>query len=155
MKYETLTSVIRKHIKSALQKNIGELSESTIELKKIKIGVERTRSAAFGDFSSNVAMSLGLSASATMSLAHTICKSLPKKIFAKCEVVKPGFINMTLTIDTINKVLIDIFKQKSSYGKFACKKDVFNIEFVSANPTGLLHIGHARNAAYGDTLANI
>lgn len=78
-----------------------------------------------------------------------------KKYFEKIKVAKPGYINFyiskNLKADFINYILFT----KQEYGFFENKNYLYNIEFVSANPTGNLHIGHARNAAIGMTLSNI
>jgi arginyl-tRNA synthetase len=84
-----------------------------------------------------------------------VADALPKKIFSKVEVVKPGLINMTLAHKYKTKIIDEILKEADKYGNFKNKKLFYNIEFISANPTGLLHIGHARNGAIGDSLARI
>ena len=78
-----------------------------------------------------------------------------KKYFSEVKVIKPGFINFKLTNFLLQQVLIDIINEIDNFGIAKKTKLNYEIEFVSANPTGLLHIGHARNAAIGDTLARI
>jgi arginyl-tRNA synthetase len=70
------------------------------------------------------------------------------------EVVKPGFININFTNEFIQKFINEINKNKNTYGS-AKKNKKYNIEFVSANPTGPMHVGHCRGAIYGDVLANL
>jgi len=67
----------------------------------------------------------------------------------------PGFINFTIKIDAFYPILKAVLSQKENYAKLKPNNLKYNVEFVSANPTGLLHLGHARNAAIGSTLANI
>ena len=77
------------------------------------------------------------------------------KEFEKIEVSKPGFINISLNTSFWKKYLAEVIKLDSKYGSNKSKKQKYNIEFVSANPTGPLHVGHCRGAILGDALSNI
>ncbi|MDJ1647279.1 arginine--tRNA ligase [Mycoplasma phocimorsus] len=131
------------------------------ELKIIanKLGIERIPvlidSRGHGDFTSNIAMG---NKKDPIILAQEICALLePKKAelsIEKIEIAKPGFINFYLNNNYIANALKSIVNLKDEYGK-GNKKGKVNIEFVSANPTGYLHVGHARNAAIGSAIANI
>ncbi|MDJ1647719.1 arginine--tRNA ligase [Mycoplasma phocimorsus] len=131
------------------------------ELKIIanKLGIERIPvlidSRGHGDFTSNIAMG---NKKDPIILAQEICALLePKKAelsIEKIEIAKPGFINFYLNNNYIANALKSIVNLKDEYGK-GNKKGKVNVEFVSANPTGYLHVGHARNAAIGSTIANI
>ena len=72
----------------------------------------------------------------------------------KIETLGPGFINIKLTNLSIQKIIQEIYRNKESYGSSQSNKN-YNIEFVSANPTGPLHVGHCRGAIYGDVLSNL
>jgi arginyl-tRNA synthetase len=156
LKYpETTIELIEKEITKALSKQDELIYKFSINLAKIKVQVELIKNPKYGDFSTNIMMLFGLELKDVIKFGRQIIAILPKHIFQKVEIVNPGFINMFLSKDLNNDLLIQILKQADKYGNFKTKKDFYNIEFVSANPTGLLHIGHARNAAIGDTLARI
>ncbi|MDJ1646672.1 arginine--tRNA ligase [Mycoplasma phocimorsus] len=131
------------------------------ELKIIanKLGIEKIPvlidSRGHGDFTSNIAMG---NKKDPIILAQEICALLePKKAelsIDKIEIAKPGFINFYLNNNYIANALKSIVNLKDEYGK-GNKKGKVNVEFVSANPTGYLHVGHARNAAIGSAIANI
>lgn len=118
----------------------------------------------FGDYTTNVAMAAAaLSGKNSRGVADTLVKDLErneeiKRRVSKIEIAGPGFINFFLTDTAILDELNEI-KQKTENGFDFLKKDgvakKINIEFISANPTGALHIGHGRGAFYGDILANI
>ncbi len=73
---------------------------------------------------------------------------------SKIEVAGPGFLNIKLSNEAIQDLIKKIFKKKKTYGA-SFKKKKYNIEFVSANPTGPMHVGHCRGAIYGDVLCNL
>ena len=109
------------------------------------------------DLSSNISLVLGKSNKLNpINLANDIKDLLLKKIhhFEKIDIAGPGFLNIKLSkkglIDNIN----DILKDKDTYGSKKSNKS-YNIEFVSANPTGPMHIGHCRGAVFGDVLSNL
>ena len=113
----------------------------------------------FGDITTNAALVLApLLKKDPMQIAGIIEQQIINK-WEECKginTVKPGFINMTLSDDWIKSSLPDIAKKYKDYGKNNSGNGIkTQIEFVSANPTGDLHIGHGRWAALGDTLANI
>ncbi len=110
-----------------------------------------------GDYSTNVALkNAKLNSKNPMELAEIIKENLKIENVTKIEIKAPGFINFFVDknylLDNINKVL----KEKENYGRINIgNKAKVNIEFVSANPTGILHIGNARGGAYGDNLSRI
>ncbi len=110
------------------------------------------------DLATNAALILAQSAKqAPLKLGERIQAILQKNPYIdNCSLVKPGFINIEISLNARLAVLVAILQQKHKYGcqKLAQKK-IVNIEFVSANPTGPLHIGHTRGAVVGDVLANI
>ena len=109
------------------------------------------------DFSTNVSLVLcKANKLKSIDLAQEIKKVLLKNIkhFEKIEIAGPGFLNINLSKESLVENINDIFNNKDSYG---AKKtnDTYNIEFVSANPTGPMHVGHCRGAIFGDVLSNL
>jgi arginyl-tRNA synthetase len=120
------------------------------------VDVERTRDAAHGDFATNVALQLAKPARRNpRQLAQAIVAALPaSELVSKIEIAGPGFINFHLSPDAYQQELSRIFDLGAAYGygkRGAGESAV--VEFVSANPTGPLHVGHGRQAALGDALA--
>jgi arginyl-tRNA synthetase len=152
---ETIIHLIKDELKIAINKQSSLINDSGVNVDDINIQVEQTKNPKFGDYATNTIMSLGLPRDKTMELAQAVADALPKKYFSSTQVVNPGFINMVINPSFNNKIIDEILDVQDLYGQFASKKTFYNIEFVSANPTGLLHIGHARNAAIGDSLARI
>ena len=109
------------------------------------------------DFSSNVAMILAKRTKDNpKNIAEKIKNFLKKKSkdFSEISIAGPGFLNFKLTNKAWIKIIKDILKSNKSYGSEKNNKK-FNIEFVSANPTGPMHVGHCRGAIFGDVLANL
>ena len=120
--------------------------------------VERAKDAAHGDFASNIAMTLTKAARRNpREIASAIVAALPAdERIARVEIAGPGFINFFLAPAAFRAVIGDILEAGPDYGR----SDVGGgqrvvIEFVSANPTGPLHVGHGRQAAIGDCLAHL
>ena len=120
--------------------------------------VERTRDPQHGDFASNVAMRLAKTARKNpRELAAAIIAALPESpLLARTEVAGAGFINFHLAPLAYARELAAIHDRGAAYGEslLGAGERVL-VEFVSANPTGPLHVGHGRQAAYGATLANV
>lgn len=122
------------------------------------IQVENTRDPAHGDLATNVAMTLAKRVGMNpRQLAEQIIEQLPAAQFIeKTDIAGPGFINFFLSNDAYYAVVGEIFKQGEHYGESDVGQDTrVLLEFVSANPTGPLHIGHGRGAAYGATVASL
>ena len=122
---------------------------------KNKISVEIPRKKIFGDISFNAPLILGsILKKSPLVLAEEFKQSIlnQNNDFEKIEIVKPGFINFTFKKSIILKFLSTIKDNFGVSNKIVKKK--INIEFVSANPTGPLHIGHCRGAIFGDILCN-
>ncbi len=118
----------------------------------------RTKDRSHGDFASNIAMVASkVAAMKPRDLAEQILTALPTVAeISKAEIAGPGFINFFLNANQRYSVLDLIAEQQDQYGKSsvnAAKK--IQVEFVSANPTSSLHVGHGRGAAYGMTVANL
>src|SRR5574344_1293129 len=110
-----------------------------------------------GDYSCNIALQLTkILHKNPMDIALEIVKNINNKEFDHIEVVKPGFINFYLSKEELYNNLNNILQNPKEYGKNNIgNNQKINIEFVSANPTGTLHLGNARGGAYGDSLARI
>jgi arginyl-tRNA synthetase len=122
------------------------------------ISVDRTRDPKHGDFATNVALRLAKPARRNpRELAQAILAALPPNaLVARTEVAGAGFINFFLTPEAFAQELTQIHELGDRYGRSDLGKGQrVMLEFVSANPTGPLHVGHGRQAAYGATLANL
>lgn len=120
--------------------------------------VTRSKDPAHGDYASNIAMAfakkIGL---APRQLAELLCEQLnSNNLFEKVEIAGPGFINFFIAQKNNSQVITSILSEKENFGnnQDGAGQSV-QLEFVSANPTGPLHVGHGRGAAYGATLANL
>jgi len=110
------------------------------------------------DLSSNIALVLAKKTKQSpVALAKLIKESVEKNFndFSEVAIAGPGFINFRFSSKIYQNLILEILKSGSTYGSNSKRKDSYNIEFVSANPTGPMHIGHSRGAIYGDVLANL
>jgi arginyl-tRNA synthetase len=154
-----MKEVIRTLVREAIIKADKQGTISIPDAGSASVEVSRSKDPRFGDYATNAALVL---ASATNSkpreLAAVINDNLTKdsKILAGAEIAGPGFINFFLAPEVWHEVLHTIHREKEGYG-CAVKLDGPRalLEFVSANPTGPLHVGHGRGAAVGDTLARL
>ncbi|GAA0793736.1 arginine--tRNA ligase [Marinobacterium sediminicola] len=122
------------------------------------IQVENTRDKAHGDFASNIALTLAKPARRNpRELAQLLCDALPTNgSIEKTEIAGPGFINFFVSQASIFNVVGDILEQGDGFGRGEANSGPrMQVEFVSANPTGPLHVGHGRGAAYGATVADL
>ena len=120
--------------------------------------LERTRNRAHGDFASNLAMTLAKSAGRKpRELAEALVAALPAhRLLARAEVAGPGFINLFLSPAAFHGEALRALNDASGYGRNASGGGRrVGVEFVSANPTGPLHVGHGRAAAIGDCLSRL
>ncbi len=129
------------------------------QLKEIPISFDVPKSIEHGDLSSNAAMLLTkILKKNPRVIAQEIIDALnlDNSVISKTEIAGPGFINFFFTSEYTSKIIKDIIDKKDNYGrsdKYKGKRA--NVEFVSANPTGPLTVGHGRNAVVGDTVANL
>ena len=124
------------------------------------ITLERPRRAEFGDYSTNAALVLAPALGATpRELAARLGDALQERLGAsleRFEVAGPGFLNLFLADSWLRAALGQMLAAGEEFGSgLARRRERVLVEFVSANPTGPMHVGHARNAAYGDSLARI
>ena len=151
-----------------MKQQIFELLEQTVELLKAqdvlpadvqpKIMVENTRDKAHGDLATNLAMMLAKPAGKNpRELSQMIVDNLPASdIVTKVEIAGPGFINFFLSDASTSAIISTVLDQREQFGRSNVGADEkVQVEFVSANPTGPLHVGHGRGAAYGATVADL
>lgn len=129
-----------------------------LELNDNLVMVEIPKDTSHGDYSTNIAMRLAKELhKAPKDIASGVKEYLLKYPFiSNVEIAGPGFINFYLKKDSITEVIKKVLTEGDNYGKndFGNHEKVM-VEYVSANPTGDLHLGHARGAAYGDTLTRV
>lgn len=128
------------------------------EAMTTSVHIERTRDKKFGDFACNIALLLAKSLQRSPhELANDIIQHLPTHPhISQVDIAGPGFINFFVKTEGFLTVIAEVLKQKEQYGNSHLgKNESVYLEFVSANPTGPLHVGHGRGAAYGDTLGNL
>jgi arginyl-tRNA synthetase len=128
------------------------------EARSISASVERTRDSRHGDFASNIALQLARSAGRNpRELAQQIVEQLPSSaMLDKVEIAGPGFINFFVSEAAFHQSITSVLDAGDQYGRGKHKsKPRYLFEFVSANPTGPLHVGHGRLAAFGATLGNL
>ena len=118
--------------------------------------IEKSKTPEHGDYASNVALKFaGRFGMAPRDLATKIANNIDKEVVEKVEIAGPGFVNFFVKKNAINSIVSQIIKEGDNYGKGADKSKKINVEFVSANPTGDLHLGHARCAAIGDSICRL
>lgn len=121
------------------------------------INLDRPKQAGHGDFASNLALQLAKPLKRNpRELANLLLAELPpSKLVAKAEVAGAGFINFTLVSDAKTAVVRQVLESGEAFGRGVKSGVKVQVEFVSANPTGPLHVGHGRGAAYGASLADV
>jgi arginyl-tRNA synthetase len=141
-------------VRQALEAARDELGLSG-ELPEVEVAASRQKE--FGDFSTNVALALaGRVGKSPREVAEVIRSHLPADdLIERAEVAGAGFVNFFVRADWLRDVLRDAVTLGPRYGWAEPNGRSVQVEFVSANPTGPLHVGHARNAALGDALARL
>lgn len=140
-----------EEIKQAILK-----AELVTEVPEIKI--ENPKDTKNGDYATNIAMVLTkLAKRNPREIAQAIVDNLDvqKADVSKVDIAGPGFINFYMDNAYLTGIITEALTKKVDFGKGEPKDERILVEYVSANPTGSLHIGHARNAAVGDTLSNV
>ena len=151
---------MKQHIQTLLQHAIETLQQQAlIPADHVPmLQIDRARDPSHGDFACNVAMTLAKMAKRNpRELAQLIVDAIPASDnISKIEIAGPGFINFFVVQAAVLSVVQQVLEQGGLYGRSEMGKGKrIHIEFVSANPTGPLHVGHGRGAAYGSTLANL
>ena len=152
MELHNLVKDIKQEFKNTLV-NLGYFSA------EIEVSIEVPKGKENGDYSTNIAMKLArLAKKAPIIIAEEIINQFNKEnlFITKMEVAKPGFINIYLDKVFLTNMITDINEKGSDYGNLDIGEgEHYNIEYVSVNPTGSLHIGHARGASAGDSISRI
>jgi arginyl-tRNA synthetase len=150
---EELETLVNDALKAAIDDDSLELSEAP------EAALERPRDIANGDWASTVALRSAKEAKKNpRDIARIVVDHLPADdIVEKAEIAGPGFINLTLTTSVFQSVVADVRREGSDFGRGTIPegKRSVNIEYISANPTGPMHVGHGRWAALGDATARV
>lgn len=149
---ESLESVLYQALKAAVE--AGELPLNEIPQPSL----ERPREESHGDWACTIAMRLAKAAHMNpRAIAQAIVDHLPENnLVESFEIAGPGFINLTLTNASFQAVVSEARQQGSDFGKSELSEPCkVNLEYVSANPTGPMHVGHGRWAALGDAIARV
>ena len=149
---ESLESVLYQALKAAVE--AGELPLNEIPQPSL----ERPREEGHGDWACTIAMRLAKAAHMNpRAIAQAIVDHLPENnLVESFEIAGPGFINLTLTNASFQAVVPEARQQGSDFGKSELSEPCkVNLEYVSANPTGPMHVGHGRWAALGDAIARV
>ena len=150
---------MKDQLQDLLNKCIQELiSKGTLNEIPSKIRIDHTKDNSHGDYATNIALMLSKQAKMSpVELAKIIIDQFEQKSFIKkIEIAGPGFINFFMSQETSSSIVNEIIDQAALYGssEIGHGKKVL-LEYVSANPTGPLHVGHGRGAAYGATVSNL
>lgn len=151
---------MKEHIEELLIQSLLHLIRKGVLKEECDIvpQLERTRTPEHGEFSSNIAMVLAKRAGMPpRELAQAIIDKMPhSRQLNRAEIAGPGFINFYMNQVALTTVVKDILYHGDNYGHLLRdQEEEITVEFVSANPTGPLHVGHGRGAAYGASLASI
>ena len=140
-------------VKQAL---IPLLKEFGIEADENDIVIERSRDTAHGDYATNCAMKFAKRVGKNpRQFAQELSEKLNLDFVEKIEIAGPGFINFFLKHGALTDILKTIFEQGASFGRAERNGIKVDVEYVSANPTGDLHLGHTRCAAVGDVISSL
>jgi arginyl-tRNA synthetase len=144
----------KTHLTALFQHAASQFTQA----EHLNIELERPKQASHGDFACNVAMQLAKALKRNpREVAQTIIASLPASdLVEKTEIAGPGFINVFLKPAAWQNVALQTLQAGEAYGRSNLgQNQKIQIEFVSANPTGPMHVGHGRGAAFGASLANV
>ncbi len=147
---DRLAAAVNDAVKLAMQK--GSVPQGMIQEVQLTVPPQKQ----FGDFATNFAMQAAKSLKCNpRALAQTINDHLDAPFVERLEIAGPGFINFFLKNDWLYDILADIAAQGEKHGDLPTRPEKIQVEFVSANPTGPLHVGHGRGAAVGSALVNV
>ncbi|MDE6082624.1 MAG: arginine--tRNA ligase, partial [Malacoplasma sp.] len=151
--------MIEKTYTNEVSELFSKIINKLYKLSDINFVVEKNKDINNGDFFTNIAMIIVKNVKKSPQIIASEIKEFlnnyNQNLVTNIHIAGPGFLNFDIH-KNYKKLFVDLtLKEKQNIGQFKQKKLFYNIEFVSANPTGLLHIGHARNAALGQTLANL
>lgn len=138
------------------EKLVNALNSLGLEVSVSDIVIETSKSPIHGDYATNCALKFASRLKKSpRDFAQEIVGILEKSGIEKIEIAGPGFINFFLEKTTIGSVVKKVIAEGDNYGRAEKKNKKINVEFVSANPTGDLHLGHARIAAVGDSICRL
>jgi arginyl-tRNA synthetase len=150
---------MKEHVAELIQQALNSLSSSQSWPEDLNpnIQIEHTRDKSHGDLACNVALTLAKPLKSNpRAIAQQIVDALPASSnVTKVDIAGPGFINFFLTEDSNYQIIKDILAAGDKFGLGDKKAERIQVEFVSANPTGPLHVGHGRGAAYGASVSNL
>ena len=152
---------MKELLRDVLTQTLKSMEEQyEVDLSAIKIEVKENKEKDFGDFSTNLALILSKKLSEhPKKIAENLLEEFDNKEFIdRIEIAGPGFINFFLSQTSRTEILKTINKEKDKFGfsqKKEAESDKILIEYVSSNPTGPLHVGHGRGAAFGSVLSSI
>lgn len=145
-------------IDKELQESLAAAAKKSfdLDLNPSEILIEIPKRKNQGDFSTNLAMQLTRTLHKNpREIANALLKNIENPMIESKSIAGPGFINFVLKSDRYAKVVEDILTKQNDYGNGKPNGIRVNLEYVSANPTGSLHLGHARGAAWGDAISRI
>ena len=128
-----------------------------LDIKIEEVIIESPKEKTHGDYSTNIAMRLAKALhNSPVNIANKLLEGLNDELIEKVEIAGPGFINFFIKKLSLTSTIKEVLTLKENFGKSDIgHKEKIMVEYVSANPTGDLHLGHARGAAYGDALTRI
>ena len=128
-----------------------------LDIKIEEVIIESPKEKTHGDYSTNIAMRLAKTLhNSPVNIANKLLEGLNDELIEKVEIAGPGFINFFIKKLSLTSTIKEVLTLKDNFGKSDIgHKEKIMVEYVSANPTGDLHLGHARGAAYGDALTRI
>ena len=148
---------IENNLKQALKNAVQKAFDTELDTASIVIEIPKDKS--HGDYSTNVAMQLTrMLKNNPRKIAEAVVEALDKDAadIERCEIAGPGFINFTIKNTSLAQIITRVLHEQDSYGHNNDGEGLkVNVEYVSANPTGDLHLGHARGAAWGDSITRL
>ena len=144
---------IKEQLKEIINQTIKEIGVT----EEVNINIEIPKNKEHGDYSSNIALTLTrVMHMAPMEIGDILKDKIKHPLIKKVELVLPGFLNFYIENEVFLNNINNILEEKKNYGRSNYgNNQKYNLEYLSANPTGIMHVGHGRGATYGDTLSRI
>jgi arginyl-tRNA synthetase len=151
---------MKEDVQKVISESIEAIERKGFVFSQVEISITSPKKREYGDFSTNIALVLGSEINKNpREVAELIIENISndkKNLFKKIEIAGPGFINFFIKEEAIATKLTEIERLGENFGNSDIGKgERVLVEFVSANPTGYLHLGHARNAAVGDAISEV
>lgn len=144
---ELFNEALKKSIESGQIQGLSSIPNIPIEMPK---------NPEHGDRAISIAMKLSKESKIPpRSIAEILIQNVDKTLFESLEIAGPGFINLRLNPKALEQIIKTIIKENSNYGKASAQSETILVEYVSANPTGDLHLGHGRQAVLGSAIAKL